>query len=72
MRQIVEAFGIKPQFETSVVPTGLAMSTMTEYKETFTFPVHFPVTVPSNTLAEWLSLKDVWQFHCAGGLSLIK
>jgi len=69
MRQIVEAFGIKPQFEPKEVPSGLSVFTMTEYKETFSFPVLFPVTVPPNTLAEWLAGKDVSQFHCAGGWS---
>lgn len=66
MRQIVEAFGIKPQFETSVIPNRLSIYTMTEYKKDFDFPVLFPTTVPSNTLAEWLASKDLPQFHCAG------
>lgn len=69
MRQIVEALGVQPQFEASVTPGNLSVYTMTEYKETFSFPVLFPVTVPPNTLAEWLSLKDLYQFHCAGGWS---
>ena len=71
MRQIVEAFGIQPQFESRQVPAGLSVFTMTEYKETFTFPVLFPVSVPSNTLAEWLAVRDIRQFHCAGGWSLV-
>ena len=38
---------------------------MTEYKKEFPFPVIFPPTVPKNSLAEWLSLKGLKQFHCA-------
>ena len=66
MRQIVEALGIKPQFEGGVLPKGLSLFTMTEYKESFPFPVLFPQEVPTNTLAEWLAKKDLTQFHCAG------
>lgn len=66
MRQIVEAFGIKPQFEVGVVPKGLSLYTMTEYKDVFPYPVLFPKKVPSNTLAAWLAKKQLPQFHCAG------
>lgn len=74
MRQITEAFGIKPQFEVGVVPKGLSLYTMTEYKKEFPFPILFPKEVPSNTLAEWLAKKDLPQFHCAGrwGSNLVK
>lgn len=66
MRQLVEAFGIKPQFEVGVAPPqGLSLCTMTEYKDVFPFPVLFPQEVPSNTLAEWLAKKQLPQFHCA-------
>lgn len=68
MRQIVEALGIKPQFEVGVVPQGLSLFTMTEYKKEFPFPVLFPQQVPTNTLAECLAKKDMPQFHCAGKL----
>ncbi len=69
MRQIVEAFGVKPQFDVGVVPKGLSLLTMTGYKDTFPFPVLFPQAVPTNTLAEWLAKKDFTQFHCAGNES---
>lgn len=66
MRQIVEALGIKPQFDTESTPQNLSVFTMTEYKKEFPFPVVFPPVIPNNTLAEWLSSKGLAQFHCAG------
>ena len=65
MRQITEAFGIKPQFETEVVPKNLHILCMTRYKEDFPFDVIFPPQVNTNVLAEWLSVSGVKQFHCA-------
>ena len=41
--------------------------TMTEYNKDFPFPILFPVKTPINTVAEWLSLKGLPQYHCAGG-----
>jgi 2,3-bisphosphoglycerate-independent phosphoglycerate mutase len=66
MRQIVEALGIKPQFDVDSTPQNLSVFTMTEYKKEFPFPVIFPPVIPNNTLAEWLSSKGLPQFHCAG------
>ena len=66
MRQIVEALGIKPQFETDSIPKDLSVFAMTEYKKEFPFPVLFPPEIPDNTVAEWLSKKGLKQFHCAG------
>ena len=66
MRQIVEALGVKPQFDVDATPTSLDVYTMTEYKKEFPFPVVFPPVIPKNTLAEWLSGKGLAQFHCAG------
>ena len=71
MRQIVEALGIKPQFDIDSTPQNLSVFTMTEYKKEFPFPVIFPPVIPSNTLAEWLSSKGLPQFHCAGMEKLI-
>ena len=70
MRQIAEAFGIKPQFEVDVVPKCLSVYTMTEYKDDFPFPVLFPQEIPTNTLAEWLAKKQLSQFHCAGYIEI--
>ena len=39
---------------------------MTQYKKEFPFPILFPPVVPKNVLAEWLSVQNVPQFHCAG------
>ncbi|XP_028391357.1 2,3-bisphosphoglycerate-independent phosphoglycerate mutase-like [Dendronephthya gigantea] len=65
MRQIVEAFGIKPQFETDKIPKDISVNIMTQYKKEFPFPILFPPEVPKNVLAEWLSVKDVLQYHVA-------
>lgn len=65
MRQINEAFGIKPPFETDVIPKNIHQITMTQYKKEFPFPILFPPVVPKNVLAEWLSVQNVPQFHCA-------
>ncbi|XP_031567339.1 2,3-bisphosphoglycerate-independent phosphoglycerate mutase-like [Actinia tenebrosa] len=65
MRQINEAIGIKPPFETDVIPKNLHHITMTEYKKEFPFDVMFPPEVPKNVLAEWLGSKKVPQYHCA-------
>lgn len=64
-RQLAEAFGIKPNFETSVIPKDLKLFTMTQYKKEFPFGILYPPTVPKNVLAEWLAAKGKTQFHCA-------
>ena len=123
MRQIVEALGIKPQFDTDKIPQDLVsipphthnvLSTlplslllliesilnfthipclscllpqllslsphpflsqsvycMTEYNQKFTFPVIFPPDAPKNSLAEWLSIKNIPQFHTAGDINIL-
>eukprot|EP00117_Sycon_ciliatum_P038751 scpid51270/ scgid28748/ 2,3-bisphosphoglycerate-independent phosphoglycerate mutase len=65
MREIVEALGDKPQFETSRAPQNLQVTTMTQYKEGWTYKTLFPPQQPINTLAEWLGKKSRQQFHCA-------
>lgn len=64
-RQLAEALGIKPLFETSVIPKDIKVYTMTEYKKEFPFPILYPPIIPKNVLAEWLSAKGKTQFHCA-------
>ncbi|EDO43251.1 predicted protein [Nematostella vectensis] len=65
MRQINEAIGVKPPFETDVIPKDLYHITMTQYKKEFPFPCLFPPVVPKNVLAEWLDVQKVPQYHCA-------
>ncbi|KAI6655231.1 2,3-bisphosphoglycerate-independent phosphoglycerate mutase [Oopsacas minuta] len=65
MRQIVEAFGINPQFETNVLAKNLHILCMTQYKEDFPFDIIFPPQVNTNVIAEWLSVNHIPQFHCA-------
>ncbi|KRZ49363.1 2,3-bisphosphoglycerate-independent phosphoglycerate mutase, partial [Trichinella nativa] len=66
MRQIVEAFGIKRNFETDVAhPKNLHISCMTQYNKDFTFPLLFPPESHKNVLAEWLAANSIPQFHCA-------
>ena len=46
--------------------------TITQYKKEFPFPVLFPPVTPKNVLAEWLSVYNVPQFHCAGRCGFAK
>lgn len=64
MRQISEAVGIKPQFDTQLVPK-VHITCMTQYKAEFPYDLLFPPNSNTNVLAEWLSIKGVPQFHCA-------
>ncbi|XP_028967083.1 2,3-bisphosphoglycerate-independent phosphoglycerate mutase [Galendromus occidentalis] len=64
-RQLSQALGEKPPFETSVIPKDIELFTMTQYKKEFNFKMLYPPVVPSNVLAEWLAKKSVKQFHCA-------
>jgi 2,3-bisphosphoglycerate-independent phosphoglycerate mutase len=66
MRQIVETVGIQRNFETKIPhPSGLHISTMTQYKLEFTFPLLFPPVSHKNVMAEWLAAQGCSQFHCA-------
>lgn len=65
MRQINEAFGIQRHFETDVVPKGLHIVTMTQYKGEFPFPVLFAPMANKNVLAEVLATAKEKQYHCA-------
>ncbi|RWS30563.1 2:3-bisphosphoglycerate-independent phosphoglycerate mutase-like protein [Leptotrombidium deliense] len=65
MRQIVETFGIKQNFEATKVPKSLKIFTMTQYKKEFPFPNLYPPAVPKNVLSEVISAKNLPQFHCA-------
>lgn len=65
MRQINEAFGIQQHFPTEVVPKDISITTLTKYKEEFSFPNLFPPCSNEDTLAEWLSKQEIKQYHCA-------
>ncbi|KAJ0426301.1 BPG-independent [Aspergillus carlsbadensis] len=52
----------KPDFP---YPKNTHITTMTQYKTDYTFPVAFPPQHMGNVLAEWLGKKDVQQCHVA-------
>ncbi|KAI9747247.1 MAG: hypothetical protein M1815_004393 [Lichina confinis] len=52
----------KPDF---VYPKDIHITTMTQYKTDFPFPVAFPPQRMGDVLAEWLSKKNVKQCHVA-------
>ncbi|GAD96834.1 phosphoglycerate mutase, 2,3-bisphosphoglycerate-independent [Paecilomyces variotii No. 5] len=52
----------KPDFP---YPKNIHITTMTQYKTDYTFPVAFPPQHMGNVLAEWLGKKDVKQCHVA-------
>lgn len=68
MRQISETFGCdrwKSLESTHGLPKNLKVFCMTQYKKEFNLPVLFPPVSTDNVLAEWLSKRNVTQFHCA-------
>jgi len=66
MRQIVETFGIRRNFETPTRhPENLKIYQMTQYNSSFSFPILFPPQCMDNVLSEWLSKFGLWQFHTA-------
>lgn len=65
MRQITETFGVKRNFETSVMPKDIKLYTMTQYKDDFPFTILYPAIVPKNVLSEVVAANGVKQFHCA-------
>ncbi|PVU93394.1 hypothetical protein BB559_003290 [Furculomyces boomerangus] len=65
MREITQAFGISPPPFDSVVPTGIDIFTMTQYKADFPFEAAFPPQRMDNVLAEWLDKNNISQCHIA-------
>lgn len=65
MREIVETFGINPNFETDVQPRDLYIACMTQYNAEWRFPLLYPPINTENTLPEWIANKNLSQFHCA-------
>ncbi|CAI7592092.1 2-3-bisphosphoglycerate-independent phosphoglycerate mutase [Penicillium manginii] len=46
-------------------PKNISITTMTQYKTDYTFPVAFPPQQMGNVLAEWLAKKNLQQCHIA-------
>ncbi|GAU91515.1 hypothetical protein RvY_03753 [Ramazzottius varieornatus] len=65
MREIVETFGVKRNFETDNFPKNLYVLCMTQYNAAWPLPLMYPPANTENTLSEWLSSKKIPQFHCA-------
>lgn len=66
MRELVQALGVAPlPFESKVVPVGLEIVTMTQYKAEYPFKCIFPPQTMENVLAEWLGREKVTQCHIA-------
>ncbi|KAI9103190.1 BPG-independent [Phlyctochytrium arcticum] len=65
MREISQALGIETPFETSKKPKNIAITTMTQYKADFPFPVIFPPQKMTNVLGEWLAAQNIPQSHIA-------
>mmetsp|Transcript_35753 Transcript_35753/g.112911 ORF Transcript_35753/g.112911 Transcript_35753/m.112911 type:complete len:511 (+) Transcript_35753:74-1606(+) len=65
MREIAEAVGMEPPFETEFQRKDLHVATYTQYKDSFPMPCIFPPQVMNNVLGEWISKKGLKQFHVA-------
>ncbi|KAF9925715.1 hypothetical protein FBU30_004581 [Linnemannia zychae] len=65
MREISSVLGISPPPMEVQLPKNLHITTMTQYKGDFPFPVAFPAQSMNNVLAEWLSKEKVPQCHVA-------
>uniref|UniRef100_A0A7S2JMY2 phosphoglycerate mutase (2,3-diphosphoglycerate-independent) n=1 Tax=Cyanoptyche gloeocystis TaxID=77922 RepID=A0A7S2JMY2_9EUKA len=66
MREPVETFGVKRNFETDVpIPEGLHIVQFTQYSSSFPFPIVFPQQKLENVLSEWISKQGLVQFHTA-------
>jgi len=48
----------RPDWTFDLDQPGIRMTTMTEYDETFAFPVAFPPQMPANTIGEVSSRRD--------------
>ncbi|XP_055348774.1 2,3-bisphosphoglycerate-independent phosphoglycerate mutase-like [Paramacrobiotus metropolitanus] len=65
MRQIVETFGLERNFPTDVHPRDLYIACMTQYNSDWRFPLLYTPVKVQCTLPDWISSKNLWQFHCA-------
>ncbi|KAF9350014.1 hypothetical protein BGX26_011757 [Mortierella sp. AD094] len=65
MREISSVLGISPAPMEVKLPKNLHITTMTQYKSDYPFPVAFPAQSMTNVLAEWLAARKVPQCHVA-------
>eukprot|EP00842_Homolaphlyctis_polyrhiza_P002767 jgi/Hompol1/3491/HPOL_003260-RA len=69
MREITQVFGIPPLPFTPTagitMPSNLSITTMTQYKGEYPFPLIFPPQTMENVLAEWLAKLAIPQSHVA-------
>jgi 2,3-bisphosphoglycerate-independent phosphoglycerate mutase len=65
-RQLVRMLAdVDPEWPFETHPPDVHLATMTEYDETFDFPVAFPPNEPSDTLGEVLSVENRTQLRLA-------
>jgi 2,3-bisphosphoglycerate-independent phosphoglycerate mutase len=66
MRQLVRMLGsIRPEWDFETDPPEVRLVTMTEYDETFAFPVAFPAREPGDTLGNAISEASKTQLRLA-------
>ncbi len=65
VREISAALGLEDFYEFERKDVRVNLLTMTQYDETFPFPVLFEKEIPKNTLAEVISKAGLRQFHTA-------
>ncbi|KAJ7055575.1 phosphoglycerate mutase [Mycena amicta] len=65
MREIVSVLGLPDKPMEVTVPSGLHITTMSQYNKEFPFHVAFPPQIMTNVLAEWLASKGAKQAHIA-------
>ena len=65
-RQLVRMLtGVRPEWDFDLDQPEIRMTTMTEYDETFDFPVAFPPEIPANTIGEVVADADGTQLRIA-------
>jgi 2,3-bisphosphoglycerate-independent phosphoglycerate mutase len=65
-RQLVRMLtDTRPEWDFALDQPDIRLTTMTEYDETFTFPVAFPPEIPKNTIGEVVSDADLTQLRIA-------
>jgi 2,3-bisphosphoglycerate-independent phosphoglycerate mutase len=65
-RQLVRMLtGVRPEWDFDLDQPEIRMTTMTEYDETFEFPVAFPPEIPANTIGEVVADADGTQLRIA-------